>query len=80
MSDHSKIEPETLGRRILEGDRLALARGLTRIENRTPEGRELLDFLFHNTGSAVRIGLTGPPGSGVNVPAPSAVAARVNSS
>ena len=35
---------------VLHGDRLALARVLTQVENNTAEGRDLLDALFPQTG------------------------------
>lgn len=49
---------------ILDGDRLALARALTQIENDTPFGRDLLNALFPHTGRAHLIGITGAPGTG----------------
>ncbi|MGD9091878.1 MAG: methylmalonyl Co-A mutase-associated GTPase MeaB [Anaerolineales bacterium] len=49
---------------ILEGDRLALARLLTQVENDTPEGHTTLDDLFRYTGKAHLIGVTGAPGTG----------------
>ena len=49
---------------VLAGDRLALARLLTQIENDTPEGREALDRLFAFTGRAHLVGVTGSPGTG----------------
>jgi len=49
---------------VLEGDRLALARLLTQIENDTPEGRAALGELFPHTGQAHLIGVTGAPGTG----------------
>lgn len=49
---------------ILEGNRLALARLLTQIENDTPEGRSALGELFPHTGKAHLIGVTGSPGTG----------------
>jgi len=49
---------------ILEGNRLALARLLTKIENDTIEGREALNELFAHTGRAHLIGVTGAPGTG----------------
>jgi len=49
---------------ILSGDRLALARLLTLVENDTPEGRETLDELFPHAGRAHLVGVTGSPGSG----------------
>ncbi len=49
---------------VLNGDRLALARLLTQIENDTPDGRAALDSLFPRTGKAHLIGVTGAPGTG----------------
>jgi LAO/AO transport system kinase len=53
-----------LAKAILEGDRLALARLLTYVENDDPRGREALDELFHHTGKAHVVGITGSPGTG----------------
>lgn len=49
---------------ILNGDRLALARLLTKVENDSPEGRTALIELFPHTGKAHLIGVTGAPGTG----------------
>ena len=49
---------------ILSGDRLAIARLLTQVENDTPEGRAALVELFPHTGRAHLIGVTGAPGTG----------------
>jgi LAO/AO transport system kinase len=49
---------------VLAGDRLALARLLSRIENGDAEGRAGMARLFAHGGRAHRIGVTGPPGSG----------------
>ncbi len=49
---------------VLSGDRLALARVLTLVENDTPEGRDTLDELFPYAGRAHLVGVTGSPGSG----------------
>ena len=49
---------------ILEGNRLALARLISWVENDTPEGREALNALFPRTGQAHIIGITGAPGTG----------------
>jgi LAO/AO transport system kinase len=49
---------------ILGGDRLALARLLTQVENDTPVGRAALNDLFPHTGQAHLIGITGSPGTG----------------
>lgn len=49
---------------IIEGNRLALARLLTQVENDSPEGRAALAELFPHTGKAHLIGVTGAPGTG----------------
>ncbi len=49
---------------VLRGDARALARAATAIENRRPEGLELLKELFPKTGHATLIGVTGAPGAG----------------
>ena len=54
----------TLAQSILAGDRLALARTLTQVENDTPEGQAALNALFSHTGQAHLIGITGAPGTG----------------
>jgi LAO/AO transport system kinase len=49
---------------VINGDRLALARLLTQVENNVPEGRDALIELFPSTGRAHLIGVTGAPGTG----------------
>jgi len=46
------------------GDRLALARLLTAVENRTPVAEAALRRLYPLAGRAHLVGITGPPGSG----------------
>ncbi len=55
--------PELL-RRSLAGDRVALARAISCIENDAPGAQALLDDSFARTGRARRLGITGPPGAG----------------
>ena len=55
---------ETLVTDILDGDHRALAKALTRIENRAPGYRELVSALHTHTGNADVIGITGSPGAG----------------
>jgi LAO/AO transport system kinase len=50
--------------RMLTGDRVALARLMTLVENRAPELPGLMSRLYGRTGRAHVIGLTGPPGAG----------------
>ena len=54
----------TYSQAILGGDRLALARLLTQVENDAPESRTALIELFPHTGKAHLIGVTGAPGTG----------------
>lgn len=49
---------------VLDGNRLALARLLTQVENNTSEGRAALGELFTYTGRAHLVGVTGAPGTG----------------
>jgi len=49
---------------VLDGNRLALARLLTQVENNTPGGRAALSGLFAYTGRAHLVGVTGAPGTG----------------
>jgi LAO/AO transport system kinase len=49
---------------LLAGKHRALARVITKIENRQPGYRELVSELHAHTGNADVIGLTGSPGSG----------------
>lgn len=50
--------------RVLAGERLALARLLTQVENGTPAGKAALDALYAHTGKAHMVGITGAPGTG----------------
>jgi LAO/AO transport system kinase len=49
---------------ILTGERRALARLITQVENLTPLAEEALAALFAHTGRAHLIGVTGAPGTG----------------
>src|SRR5215204_5731831 len=49
---------------VLNGNRLAISRLLTQVENDSPEGRAALVELFPHTGKAHLIGVTGAPGTG----------------
>jgi len=54
----------TYSQAVLNGERLALSRLLTQVENDAPEGRAALIELFPHTGRAHLIGVTGSPGTG----------------
>ena len=53
-----------LADRARDGDRRALARLLTEVENRTAAGEEALRQLYPQAGGAHMVGVTGAPGSG----------------
>ena len=55
---------ETLAAGVREGDRLALARAITLVENGDPLAYELVREVYPETGSAYVVGITGPPGVG----------------
>ncbi len=63
MIARSMADP-TLAKRLLDGDRRALARAITLVENDRPEGWELVREVYPHTGSAEVVGFTGPPGVG----------------
>jgi LAO/AO transport system kinase len=50
--------------RLLDGQHRALARVITKIENRSPGYRDLVSALHEHTGDASIIGVTGSPGAG----------------
>ncbi len=49
---------------VRSGDRRALARAITLVENRDPTSYELVRQLYGHTGNAFVVGVTGPPGVG----------------
>jgi LAO/AO transport system kinase len=49
---------------VRAGERRAVARALTLVENRDPEAYALIEELYRVTGRAYSIGVTGPPGVG----------------
>ncbi len=58
------LKDDTLIEELLAGKHRALARVITKIENRSPGYRELVSQLHEHTGSAEVIGITGSPGAG----------------
>ncbi len=53
-----------LAKGVLEGDKRALARAISLVENDDPEGWALVREVYPRTGRAAIIGFTGPPGVG----------------
>jgi LAO/AO transport system kinase len=54
----------SLAERLLAGDKRALARGISFVENDKPEGWALVREVYPKTGNARILGFTGPPGVG----------------
>jgi len=59
-----EIDLKDLLERFSKGDRTALSRVITLVENQASVAPEILDLLYPKTGKAYRIGVTGPPGAG----------------
>jgi GTPase len=55
---------ETLAAGVRTGDRRALARAITLVENGDPLAYDVVRDLYPGTGGAYALGLTGPPGVG----------------
>jgi LAO/AO transport system kinase len=55
---------ETLVAGVRDGDRRALARAITLVENRDALAYDVVSDLYPHTGGAYAVGLTGPPGVG----------------
>jgi LAO/AO transport system kinase len=53
-----------LAKALISGDKRALARLITLVENREPGVEEALALAYAHTGKAHLIGITGPPGAG----------------
>ena len=55
---------EELTERLLAGEKRALARAISLVEDDDPEGWELVRQVYPHTGKAAVVGFTGPPGVG----------------
>ncbi|MFL5957405.1 MAG: methylmalonyl Co-A mutase-associated GTPase MeaB, partial [Solirubrobacterales bacterium] len=53
-----------LAQRLVDGDKRALARGISLVEDDDPAGWELVRDVYPRTGRAAIVGFTGPPGVG----------------
>jgi LAO/AO transport system kinase len=53
-----------LAQRLLDGDRRALARAISLVEDDDPRGWELVREVYPRTGRAAVVGITGAPGAG----------------
>src|SRR6266545_1289251 len=54
----------SLADRLLAGDKRALARAISLVEDDDPEGWALVREVYPRTGNATVVGFTGPPGAG----------------
>lgn len=58
------MNDKQIAARVLKGDRAALARAITIIENGERGARELLSQAGRRSGTSFIVGITGPPGTG----------------
>jgi len=58
------VSGDELTGRLLSGDRRALARVISKIEDEDPETPDIISDLYPLTGAALSVGFTGPPGAG----------------
>jgi LAO/AO transport system kinase len=59
-----EVDAETLADGVLAGEKRAIARAISLVEDRDAVASDLVRRLFPHTGGAVLAGLTGPPGVG----------------
>jgi len=67
---------DRLAERLLAGDKRALARAISLVEDDEPEGWALVREIYPHTGNAAVVGFTGPPGAGKSTLIGSLVAHR----
>jgi LAO/AO transport system kinase len=58
------LKTENLADKVLRGDRRAIARVISKIENGDTDASRLLELIGRKTGRAFILGITGPPGTG----------------
>jgi LAO/AO transport system kinase len=58
------VDVATLAARVGRGDKRAIARAISLVEDRDPLAGELVAVLYPTTGGATVTGFTGPPGAG----------------
>ena len=64
MSGRREFDLAGLAAGVLGGEKRAIARAITLVENRDPLAYELVRDLYPHTGGALLAGFTGPPGVG----------------
>jgi LAO/AO transport system kinase len=58
------VPENSLAQRLMSGDKRALARAISLVEDDDPEGWSLVREVYPHTGKAAIVGFTGPPGVG----------------
>ncbi len=64
MNEREGLFVPDLSKLVLKGDRVAISKAISAIEDRDPGSDDLLKELFPYTGRSFIIGITGPPGTG----------------
>src|SRR5437763_4767748 len=64
MAARREFTRESLAAGVRAGDKRALARAITLVENSEPLAYEVVKELYPETGRACAVGMTGPPGVG----------------
>src|SRR5437763_2831898 len=64
MAARRDFTRESLAAGVRAGDKRALARAITLVENSDPLAYELVRDVYPDTGGAYAVGVTGPPGVG----------------
>ena len=64
MAARREFTRESLAAGVRAGDKRALARAITLVENSEPLAYDLVKDVYPDTGKAYAIGVTGPPGVG----------------
>src|SRR5204863_10021254 len=64
MAKRREWTRESLAAGVRAGDKRALARAITLVENRDPFAYEVVRDVYPDTGRTYAVGVTGPPGVG----------------
>src|ERR687888_2186021 len=64
MAARREFTRESLAAGVRAGEKRALARAITLVENADPLAYELVRDVYPHTGRAFAVGVTGPPGVG----------------
>ena len=62
--ENGQMLPQEWVKKMLAGDRLSLARLISKVENRDSDLPAIMQLIYPHTGKAQVLGITGPPGAG----------------